>query len=248
MSANRFAAVVAFGVFLTGTTSAQTIVPPRGVLPSWELIEARSAVYFEELPGREPKDLLSRSDVEPLFDVLASLRWDVADREDILKLVLSDTDWLVKVLRTKRGKKFMRGFSQADGSYDRIDRMRRLPDGKRQILQLISEPGGYTLFEFLATTKLGQGTGRLLSKAPKGKNFNEPTKRLYTSEDVMKQLKLSYEAELERRKKLGTLVILPATPTAPATNPPASSEPTPAPSPQAPSPEPADGESAPSEE
>jgi hypothetical protein len=39
----------------------------------------------------------------------------------------------------------------------------------------------------------------MLSQAPRGKDFNAPTGRLYTADQLMLKLQQSYEEELKRR-------------------------------------------------
>jgi hypothetical protein len=106
--------------------------------------------------------------------------------------VPGEADPLVKRLRSKEGKKFMRQAARYPQAYDRLDHLERLPDGQRILKQLIEGPDGYKLIEYLATAPGGKNMGQMLSSTPKGKKFNESTGRIYTQEQLLTRLKQSY--------------------------------------------------------
>ncbi len=76
--------------------------------------------------------------------------------------------------------------------YDRLDRMVRLPRGEIFTEDLIHNPGGYQMVEYMATAQGGIEMGKMLSETPKGKNFNQPTGRIYTAEQLIARVKKSY--------------------------------------------------------
>jgi hypothetical protein len=62
--------------------------------------------------------------------------------------------------------------------------MRRLKQG----------PDGYKLIEYLAVTDGGREMGKMLSAAPRGKNFNRPTGRIYNADQLLQRLETSLAA------------------------------------------------------
>ncbi len=163
-------------------------------LPSFADVREAVIRHFELLPGYRPGDIIARSDVAPLFGRLGRLGFSVANREAILKKVPTDGDFLVRELRTRRGRKFMRRIANYPDAYDRLDRLSRLPHGKRTVHDLIRGPGGYKMIKYMTTTPGGKNLGRQLSNAPKGTDFNKPTGRIYTVKLLLAHLKLSYAA------------------------------------------------------
>lgn len=178
--------------------------PKKGAkpkFPEWNAVRATLVKQLRQRRGYRGGDILSRSDVERVLNALAKDGWKVADRKQILGQTLPDNDYLVQQLRTPRGTTFMRKVSANRGTYDRLDRLRRLPLGKRRIPELINNPGGHTLILYMVGTPGGKNLGRYLNQTRKGGNFNQSTGRLYNGRALLQRLKISYSAEVKKRAK-----------------------------------------------
>lgn len=177
---------------LIGLTATVVFAKGEPKLPDFGVVEKQVQATFQTFNDHQGADLISRDQATKVLDFLKKLGWDVEDRDEILADVLSESDPLVKRLRTKPGKKFMRqsaGYSQA---YDRLDRLERLPDGQRILKRLVEGPDGYKLIEYLTTSSGGKNMGKMLGKIPEGEKFNQPTGRIYTQADLLARLKESY--------------------------------------------------------
>ena len=161
-------------------------------LPDFATIEKHVEAHFQAQKDHQPTDLISRDQATRLLDSLKKLGWDVEGRDEMLADVLSESDPLVKRLRTKAGKKFMRQSARYSQGYDRLDRLERLPDGQQILKRLIDGPDGYKLIEYLTTSSGGKNMGKMLGKIPEGEKFNQPTGRIYTQGDLLARLKKSY--------------------------------------------------------
>ncbi len=166
-------------------------------LPTWAEVEEVVLRHFGLLPDYRPGDILARSEVRPLFSHLERMGWEVSDRPEILRQVPADDHYLIRKLRTKRGRKFMRRIAEYPRAYDRLDRLSRLPYGKQTVHDLIYKKGGEELIEYLTTASGGKELGKMLSKAPKGTDFNKPTGLIYTAQMLLERLKTSYAAAKE---------------------------------------------------
>ncbi len=155
----------------------------------FEVLEMSVQDHLAAQPNYLPDDLLARSDVEKVLDRLALSGWQPVDRQALLDDVLADDEFLVRELRTAAGRKFMRKISGFPNAYDRLDRLAKLPNGKRTIADLIGGPGGAKLIEYLTTASGGKELGKMLGGTPKGTNFNRPTGTIYTSSDLIRVLK-----------------------------------------------------------
>ena len=183
-------------------------------LPEWSEIESVVNGHFSEASDSkttsrrksrrraqpeqlQENDLITQQDVSGLFKKIETLGWEINqhDRKKILDRLLSESDFLVRQLRTTHGKQFMRKISILPGGYDRIDRLRKMPRGKKRIQEFIKGPDGYKMIEYLTTAKGGKNLGKQLSKAINGKNFNEPTGMLYTQKDVLEHLHKLYQTD-----------------------------------------------------
>ena len=169
--------------------------------PSFGKVREVALRHFSLLPDYRPGDIIVRSEVEPLFAQLQRVGWAVSDRRDVLGKVPSDSDYLPRKLRTERGRKFMRRIANHPNAYDRLERLSRLPYGKQTVHDLIYKTGGHEMIEYLTTASGGKELGKMLSKAPKGARFNEPTGRIYTVKMFLVQLQKSHATEAARREK-----------------------------------------------
>ncbi|MCC7086457.1 MAG: hypothetical protein IT427_15765 [Pirellulales bacterium] len=185
-----------FAIFTIGVTVAAAA--PKE-LPSFEQVWQATEKQLAKLPNYEPGDLISCQQVAPVFPILKALGWPVLDRDEILKLVPMENEYFVTKLRTKAGRKFMRQIERYPLAFDRIDRIGRMYMGDDNVDALIRGPDGYKMLQYMTETAWGKTMGKMLSQAPRGKDFNAPTGRLYTADALMLRLQQSYEAELERR-------------------------------------------------
>ena len=145
--------------------------------------------YYGALPGYQPGDVITRSSVEKLFRQLQQQGWTIEEPESILERMLPDDDILVQQLQTKKGRAFWQKIQQLPGGIDRLDRLARMPQGSANVRDLIQKiPDGHKWIEGMTTTRRGQRMGERLSRSESGRNFNQPTKRIYTAEELIEEL------------------------------------------------------------
>jgi len=152
---------------------------------------------FATLPDYRPGDLISRSQVQPIFEDLKGAGWIVRDQAQILALVPSDDEWFVRQLRSASGRTFVRQSARFPLSYDRIDRLSNMLMGHQNVKALMAGPDGYKMILYMTTTPYGRNMGQMLSQAPYGADFNSPTGRLYTAEAFLNRLAESYAAAVQ---------------------------------------------------
>jgi hypothetical protein len=175
---------------------------PAGKFPTFEKVQETVEKHLALNRSYRSGDLITTSVVESLFRKLEKINWKVADRRDISKQVLPDSDWMARQFSSDSGHDFMRQIANLPGGYDRVDRLRRMPYGQQRIAALIQGPDGYKMFEYMTTTQGGKNMGAMLSQGVNGEDFNHSTGRIYTELDLMKRLKRSYDREAVRRLKI----------------------------------------------
>ncbi|MDA7977600.1 MAG: hypothetical protein MPJ50_02380 [Pirellulales bacterium] len=168
--------------------------------PRFEQIKSLVKRSFASLPDFKEGELITKSQVQIVCEDVRTFGWKVFPQKEILANVLADTAFLAKELRTKRGRKFMSKISALPGAYDKLDRLSRLPHGRKTVHDLINGVGGDELIVYLTTASGGQELGKLLANAPKGRDFNEPTGTIYTAEQFLIRLEAEHSRELERLK------------------------------------------------
>jgi hypothetical protein len=170
-------------------------------LPSFAQVKKTVEQHFAEQPDYRRGDIISQSEVASLLGELTRIGFTVPDQKDILEKVPEDDDFLVAILRTDAGRKFMGRMSSCAEGYDRLERLARLPHGEQTIRDLIRGPGGDEMVQYMTQTPGGKAMGRQLSNAPGGEDFNEATGRIYTAQALLTRLQRSYA--LARQKAAG---------------------------------------------
>jgi hypothetical protein len=198
--------VVAFAVAAPppGTGKKATGRPSqakKSLIPSFKDLDQLVRKYFAAKEDFETNDLISQSDVEPLFKQIPKKGFPLTDLAKILADVPDDNEFLVQELSTPDGRKFMRQISRYDDGYDRVDRLIRLPRGKATLDSLVTGPDGYKMIQYMTTTSGGKALGNQLSNASKGSEFNEPTGRIYTMPMLLTRLQYSYDAAVKAEAK-----------------------------------------------
>jgi hypothetical protein len=193
------AAVLLLLLTVNPARAAEEGKPKR--LPKFDDVKAIVHKELVKHDGYRYNDIITRKWVSKVLDVVEKkTRWKIEDGKVITGKFLSDGDYLVGQLRTPQGTTFMRHFSGTRNAFDRVDRLRSLPNGNRRIPELMDNPGGYTMILYMATTRGGRNLGLYLGNVQGGKNFNKPTGRLYTERQLVDRLKQSYELEVKYRK------------------------------------------------
>ena len=176
---------------------------PATQLPKWEAVERAARASLCGRQDYHAGDILARSEAQSCMAQLATLGWKPTNATELVAAVPGDDEFIVKHLRGKNnkdGQRFMRHVASYPDGYDRLDRMIRMPRGEIITEDLIHNPGGYRMVEYLATAQGGQEMGKMLSDIPQGRNFNQPTGRIYTAEQLLGWLKASYAADTAPKK------------------------------------------------
>ncbi len=144
--------------------------------------------FFASQEDYEPGGLILRHQVQELFKQFRRKGWKVPRPQTIINRVVSQEDYLAQKLYTSRGRRFMRKISQYEQAYDVLDRLIRIPDGKKILARIINEPGGHRLIGYMTSASGGRELRRMLTRVPGGKNFHEPTGRIYTAKQLIEEI------------------------------------------------------------
>ncbi len=174
-------------------------------LPKFEHVEQFVQRYYHGQPSFEAGDLLSRSRVEPVLSGLKQMGWAVPDAKAVLASVPADNSFLVRELYSPEGLRFMRKVDRYPMAYDRLERLARLPNGRRTVHDLIHGKGGEKMVEYLTISRGGREMGKMLSKIPAGTSFNQPTGKVYTVQALITRLRESHRlSEKTRQEQLAS--------------------------------------------
>src|SRR5882757_9309179 len=124
---SKFVLIIAFAELLFAYRAAYAVTPN---LPSWDDVRKIVDQQLNNVGDYQSGDLISRNQVDPVFDALQRAGWTVRDRADILNMVCSDRDAIVRQFRSGSGKQFMRQINKSSLGYDRVDQIDRMTGGR----------------------------------------------------------------------------------------------------------------------
>lgn len=179
--------------------SAADSSPVNEKLPAFKEVEKLIVARFGS-DDHELTDLITREQTEELFAEIEKLGWNIRDGKQILARIPSESEFFVRqLLGSKKGRSFMRDVAPMPLGYDRVDRISHLDRGHQFVRDMVKGPYGYKFIEYLTETRYGKNMGRQLRDAPDGANFNKPTGRIYTAEQLLPILHEQYNAEKKLR-------------------------------------------------
>jgi len=181
--------VAAYGPVMAASAPTSP-VPPR---PSFAEVEATVADYLATAKSQTAEDLLTTSHAIAILDAIEKLGWKLSDRGAIERRTVPDDAFLSKQLRTTAGRKFMGKISALPLGYDQLDQLSQMPQGRSTVERLVRGPDGHKLLEYMTEEKGGRELAKMLSKDSK-QNLTQPTGKIYTAEQLLRELKTLYDA------------------------------------------------------
>lgn len=193
--ANRIPRCIAFCIlgltWMLGSVAAAQNTPQKNTpsRPPFAKVEAAVRKSFDAQRDREPNDLITQSEVALALQQVEKTGWRLEEPELLLERVLPDSDYLVQQLRTRHGRRFMKQVGGRPLMYDQLDRVARVPGGQALVRDLPKLPDAAVqatqLEQFLP--KIGSGRARRV------KDFNKPTGRIYTVDQLIGTLRKIYD-------------------------------------------------------
>ncbi len=157
--------------------------------PTMAEIKAIVEKHLHSQAGYLPGDLISRKDVEPIFDDLLELGAPLAaGQEDLYDDFVPESSHLVRTLRTPSGRAFMQKVKSIPGIYDRLERLAWNPKGRELIEMLVDDPQGPAILKVMLEPAGMAATAKYLGDDPSGKNFSIPTGHVHTANELLKRL------------------------------------------------------------
>lgn len=189
------ATLIAVMVWSAAKASAEdsTTAKPRPLTRT--AIETLVSTHLRENALYLPGDLISQSDVEPIFNALIAAGHGSPDIEGLYDSFLPDRDPFVKTMRTPQGRMFMRSVAKLPGAYDRLERLSWSAAGRALLVDLISSADGKKAFEHMLTEDGLKVVETMLAKDPRGENFRLPTGKVHTANELIDHLCEMYEVE-----------------------------------------------------
>ncbi|MEX0586284.1 MAG: hypothetical protein WD176_06555 [Pirellulales bacterium] len=174
---------------------------PQKELPTFSQIQRHVRAHLQSTKGYQPGDLLTKTQVQPVFAALATLGWKVAEVDEILELVCDDQDALVRHLRSPQGAKLMRAAGKDTAVYNRLHRLTMTDGGPAHLRDMLKLPNGVEVAKALTNDPRGKDIARRLSRSPKAPDFDKPTGLIYTEAQLIDRLRTSYTKATKKPPK-----------------------------------------------
>ena len=187
----RIAAVCALLLATLLVTAEASAAKPL----TWAQIEAVVKMRLAGHPGYRQGDLISRVEIEPIFNELLELGFQSAENEELYDSFLREKDPLVRLFATDAGKAFMRQVAAIPHVYDRLERLSWSQTGRAILDDLIARPNGPQLFQAMLTPGGAKATEQTLAADPRGKNFLKPTGHIHTEAELLARMRTAYEQQ-----------------------------------------------------
>jgi hypothetical protein len=147
-------------------------------------------------------DLLTRADVEPIFNELIELGIPPSTGDDgLYNPYLRDDDYLATLLRSPQGRALMREVAVLRGAYDFLERLSWLPAGRSWLRQLAADPNGAKLVADMMTEDGLKKIADAVGNNADARNLSLPTGRVHTEAELLVRLQRMLESQSRKSAK-----------------------------------------------
>ncbi len=189
------AALLAVAAIGTSFAASAATNKNQRSLPDVDVVKNLTRLHLAAIPGYQPGDIISRSQVESLLKAIHIAGWRVGANHGILKSTLADTEYLVRQLRTPAGVKLTRAVATSPLAYDRLHRMSGTTRGRQLLIAIVKGRGMEPLIHYLTTPEGNQELAKELSSSLPGDTFSQPTGRIYTEAHLVERLEVAHEKD-----------------------------------------------------
>lgn len=185
--------------WVVGMLLAVVLMPSAGAAernaPTMEQVEKVIADHLARKRDYQPGDLITRADMEPIFNRLLELGVEPANRETLYDQFLPYNSFLASELSMPAGRKFMRQVSKYPNVYDRLERLSWMPAGRELIREMTQRADGPEVLLSLTTPQGAKAVEQIMAGDIRGQNFHLPTGHIHTAEQLIQQLRESHKQD-----------------------------------------------------
>lgn len=157
--------------------------------------------YLRRDPNYKPGDLITRGNVEPIFNDLVDAGFVMVDNsEELYDVFLPDGAFLAQFARGA-GRDFIRQVWQLPDAYDRLERLSWSKTGQAWLQQLAASKEGPELFKQLLTEKGLAAMEEQLKGDGRARNFRLPTGHIRNEKELLVRLERVVNAAIAKKAK-----------------------------------------------
>lgn len=156
--------------------------------PNWNDVLRTVQAHFTTQKGYRTGDLISQSEVRPVFEKLKAIHFEVPQQEEILAAIPADQEFLVQQLQKRWGRPLMRKIAAKPLVYDQLDRIAQQAGGEQLIRDLPKMPDAPKAIRHLPDLLPKNSSGRT-RVVP---DYDRPTGRIYTETELLRRLDKCY--------------------------------------------------------
>ena len=177
------------GVFLLCSSPSASVA---GESPAAERVVAS---YFASKPNYIPGDLIQQSDFRAIAKLLAEQDRELPEPAQIEARIPSDSSFISRELRSRKGQAFMRRLVNIPGGYHQFQQLIDSNQGEKTARRVMSQAGGHKLIRYLSQTQQGAALGRQIPGSARrsgrgGRNQPAPPPAIYTANELSAAIQL----------------------------------------------------------
>lgn len=174
-------------------------------LMKWSTMERITRQHVAARPAKPYPALMVWEELLPLLEEIQRKGWAMPYRRELSQSMVKQSEFLNTFAQTKAGAKYLDSVG-GDLLLDRIDRISQMKGGKDALQEVVKLPNATSIQptrskDFMPSLKdmlpLKHG------KAPEVRDYDKPTRRAYTQEQVLQVLGKLHRAEERRRAEEG---------------------------------------------
>ncbi|MDP7020596.1 MAG: hypothetical protein QGG36_32650 [Pirellulaceae bacterium] len=177
-------------------------------MPTWRHIEEFVHRYLDGLSDYKKGDLLSQGHVAKMTAHMKKMGWRVREEKRLFKDTLPDSHFLVQQLHTRHGHRFMRNVQRHPQIYSKLERISSAHGGRALVRDLLKLPDAAKY----ANPNRARGVPQMKdflpkhgnSRQPQIRDYNKPTGKIYTEDQLLKRLKEMHQRDLAALAQIQT--------------------------------------------
>ena len=188
-------AILALVVSLVAIDEVTAQNPPP--LMDWKTMEQITNQWLDSQPPRGYAKLIVWEDIAPLLEEVQKKGWAMPYARHLEAVMVKRSDFLAQFAASESGARWLNAAGGSQLLLDRVERVAKVEHGQRTLRDVAKLPNG-SKFAGAKPQNFMPGLVDLLplkgGKRPEIKDYDKPTGRLYTREQVMQYLHKLHEA------------------------------------------------------
>ena len=205
MSTTTSLRAVAFACVLSFTDVGAGQSPADAPLMDWSMMQSLTQQHIQALEPKPYPELIVWEDLEPLLEEIRNKGWAMPYAGEVSKRMVKESEFLNTFAQSEAGAKYLQANS-GKLLLDRVDRISHAKGGEQALKEVVKLPNSASIKPTRSKSFMPSLKDMLPMKHGKAAgvdDYDKPTNRAYTAEQVLKVMQQLHRAEEFRRAQRG---------------------------------------------